>query len=166
MKTSKSFGLYKVQCLEDENRIFCYLKEVYSAVFAEMQIRSLFAVLFLSFAVVIGFPHGDDDFVPLEERSVEELARIFIKNTKSSLSKLHGDELEDAEVDVIFSLPRYLLELLQVDLPVDQFCDFILQTMLNDYKNMTPSELAAERKKLLLLVKKAPKDDSKNQSID
>uniref|UniRef100_A0A7E4VKN5 Uncharacterized protein n=1 Tax=Panagrellus redivivus TaxID=6233 RepID=A0A7E4VKN5_PANRE len=113
-----------------------------------MQTRALFALLILCLTVGIAFTLDGDDynFVPLEERSVEELARFYFANSEASMTELHGKELIDEKVRLANTVVNHPELLGKIDLPVDQYCDLVLQTLLNDYKKLTPSQLAEEKK--------------------
>uniref|UniRef100_A0A7E4ZWR3 P12 n=1 Tax=Panagrellus redivivus TaxID=6233 RepID=A0A7E4ZWR3_PANRE len=130
-----------------------------------MQIRPLFAVLILGFAVSIAYVQADE-IEELEKLSVENLTRLFMNSLRQHVSKLHGKELKKAKFAILDNFPDHPELRSKVNLKVDRFFDLLLKTVLRDLKKMTPRQRAQEKAELISNFKDAQNEDSEEAEND
>uniref|UniRef100_A0A7E4VNE8 DUF148 domain-containing protein n=1 Tax=Panagrellus redivivus TaxID=6233 RepID=A0A7E4VNE8_PANRE len=118
-----------------------------------MQIRPLFAVLILGFAVGIALAETDDLLAELDEMTAEQLARLFVEGTKAWISETNAETQGIFKFMMASSIPDLPELLNNIELPVDQFLDLFLQAFLDSLKEKSPSKQAELQKKLNVLIR-------------
>uniref|UniRef100_A0A7E4WA57 Mammaglobin-A-like n=1 Tax=Panagrellus redivivus TaxID=6233 RepID=A0A7E4WA57_PANRE len=117
-----------------------------------MQTRSLFAILIVGVAVGIAFAE-DHDIASLEEKSLEELASEMVEAYRAFMLHADSESQKQSKLELAEVVSEHPEVKENIDLPVNQFCDLVLEKIHEDIPKMSPSQQAAEKKIIIGLFK-------------
>uniref|UniRef100_A0A7E4VKF6 SXP/RAL-2 family protein Ani s 5-like cation-binding domain-containing protein n=1 Tax=Panagrellus redivivus TaxID=6233 RepID=A0A7E4VKF6_PANRE len=124
-----------------------------------MQIRPLFAVLILGFAVGISYVQADK-VAALEKLSVEKLVTEFLNYYKKLDSKLHGKELKEAKIALLRKVPDHPELQRKINLPIGKLYDLVLKVILKEVKTWSPRRRAEQKQIFIAAIRKRLNGDS------
>uniref|UniRef100_A0A7E4V1K8 Secreted protein n=1 Tax=Panagrellus redivivus TaxID=6233 RepID=A0A7E4V1K8_PANRE len=117
-----------------------------------MQNRSLFAGFILGFAVSIAFAK-DHDSASLEKMSLGKLSGVMVEAYREFMLEADSESQRKVKLELVNGLPNYPELEDNLDLPVNQFCDLVRKTVIDNISQMPPSRQAADKKRLITLIK-------------